>query len=104
MALRPKVTIRAGSSSVQVDRDRLTLRTWLRRTSIDWTDVHGFEAHPETVDDGFEDRATGVGYVVALTSGGPVALRGTRRPMNELRYYHALLNAYRIRARWLANG
>jgi hypothetical protein len=24
--------------------------------------------------------------------------------MNDLRYYHALLDAYRIRARWLANG
>jgi hypothetical protein len=104
MALRPKVTIRSGASSVQVDQHRLRLRTWMRRSSIDWSDVAGFEAQAETVDDGFEDRPTGAGHLLALTSAGPVPLPGTRRPMAELRYVHALLDAYRIRARRLANG
>ena len=103
-ALRAKVTIRSGASSVQVDEHRLRLRTWLRRSSIDWSDVRGFQVQAETVEDGFEDRPTGVGHLVAHTTAGPVVLAGTRRPMVELRYVQAVLEAYRIRAGRLANG
>jgi hypothetical protein len=39
---------------------------------------------------------------MAITASGPVAIPGTKRPINELRHVHALLDAYRIRALQLA--
>jgi hypothetical protein len=104
MSLRRKITIRSGASAVTVDERELRLRTWLRRTSIAWSDVHGFEAHVDPLGDRYDEGAAGPGQLVALTTGGPVELPGTRRAMGELRHVHALLDAYRIRAERLANG
>ncbi len=104
MSLRRKITIRSGASAVTVDARELRLRTWLRRTTIAWSDVLGFEAHVDPLGDHHDDGAAGPGQLVALTSGGPVELPGTRRAMSELRHVHALLDAYRIRAQRLANG
>ncbi len=107
MSLRRKATIRSGASAVTVDERELRLRTWFRRTTIAWVDVHGFEAVVAAVDPITDSRGNGParpGYLVALTTGGPVELPGTRRTMSELRYIHALLDAYRIRAQRLANG
>lgn len=103
MSLRRKATVRSGASAVQVDDKELRLRTWLRRTAIAWSDVQGFEAHVDPLADSFDDGPSSPGQLVAITSGGPVELPGTRRPMSELRYVHALLDAYRIRAQRLAN-
>jgi serine/threonine protein kinase len=92
-ALRRRVALRAGASSVIADQRRLRLRTWFTRSEIPWSDILAFETHP----DGPVARG-GTGHLVALTSGGPVALPGTRRPLPELRLVHARLDAYRIRA------
>jgi serine/threonine protein kinase len=99
MSLRPRTTLRAGASAVTIDEHHLQLRTWFRRSQIQWSDVQGFEAQPETLDSG----PASTGQIVALTSLGPVELAGTRRPIAELRYVHALLDAYRIRAQRVAN-
>jgi hypothetical protein len=100
MSLRRKATVRSGASSVQVDEDRLRLRTWFRRSEIPWSDVIGFEVHFDSLD----ETPSSTGHLVALTAGGPVELAGTARSMAELRYVHALLDAYRIRAQRLAAG
>ncbi|MGH8860890.1 MAG: PH domain-containing protein, partial [Jatrophihabitantaceae bacterium] len=100
MSLDRKAAIRSGASSVQVDEQHLRLRTWFRRVAIPWTDVRGFEAHSDSLD----EAPSSTGHVVALTSAGPVEMPGTRRRMSELRHVHALLDAYRIRAHRLANG
>ncbi len=104
MSLRRKITIRAGASAVTVDERELRLRTWLRRTTIAWPDVQGFEAQVDPSGDRYDHGASSPGQLVALTTGGPVELPGTRRAMSELRHVHAMLDAYRIRAQRLANG
>jgi hypothetical protein len=97
-ALRRRIALRAGASSVIADEHRLRLRTWFTRSEIPWSDILAFEAHP----DGPVARG-GTGHLVALTSGGPVALPGTRRPLTELRLVHARLDAYLIRAGYRAD-
>lgn len=99
MSLRSKATLRAGASSVKIDEQRVRLRTWLKRTEIPWSDIQGFEAQLDTPDAG----PASAGQIVVLTAFGPVEMAGTRRPLAELRYVHALLDAYRIRARYAAN-
>lgn len=91
-ALRRRAIFRAGASSVVVDDEHLRLRTWFRRTDIAWADVLGFESRNDT------NSARITGHIVVRTINGPVTLRGTRRPMAELREVRALLDAYRIRA------
>ena len=90
MALRSKLTLRAGGVSLVVDDSGLALRVRMRRSSIPWSDVLGFE--PRVDDDG---RAA---QLVVRTPSGPVELAATRRPASEVRYLHALLDAYRRRA------
>jgi hypothetical protein len=99
MSLRPKATLRAGSSSVSITGDGLRVRTWLKRRHIPWTDIEGFAAQIDAADSG----AASTGQIVALTSLGPVELPGTHRSLIELRYVHALLEAYRVRAQRLRN-
>ncbi|WP_375484132.1 hypothetical protein [uncultured Jatrophihabitans sp.] len=88
-SLRNKVTLRAGTASLSVDDSGLLVRMRMRRTSIPWHDVMGFE--PRFDDDGG-------GRLAVLTQSGPVELAATRRPAGEVRYIHALLEAYRQRA------
>ncbi len=91
-SLSPSVTIRSGAARLVVDERRLRSRSWLRRTELPWSDVLAFEAR-------FESGAPGsAGRLVALTHAGPVELPATRRPVGDLRYVHALLDAYRERA------
>ncbi|HEU5266655.1 MAG TPA: hypothetical protein VFU35_08135, partial [Jatrophihabitans sp.] len=92
-SLRRRVTVRSGAASMTVDESKLVLRSWLRRTEIDWADVHAFEPR---FDAGAEQASAG--RLVALTTRGPVELPATHRPVGELRYVHALLDAYRLRA------
>jgi hypothetical protein len=92
MSLRRRVTIRAGASGLTVDEVGLGLRTWWRRTQVPWTDVHGFEPR-------FDDPSGTGGRLVALTGSGPLDLPATKRSGADLRYLHALLEAYRQRAR-----
>jgi hypothetical protein len=99
MSLRRHATLRAGASAVTADEDGLRLRTWFKRSELAWRDIHGFEAHHDTGD----RSAPGGGHLVALTAMGSVELPGTRRLLGELRYAHALLDAYRIRAQRIAN-
>ena len=90
--LAAKTTLRAGASAVTVTEHPLRLRTWFKRSEILWTDVQGFEAQLDNPD----AQPAGTGQIVALTALGPVEIPGTRRPVAELRYVHALLDAYRI--------
>jgi hypothetical protein len=99
MSLRPRATLRAGLSAVSVDEHHLIERINLRRNRIPWSHVYGFEPQTEVAVNG----AATHGLLVALTSRGPVPLRGTRRPVAELGHLHALLDAYRVRAQVLAN-
>jgi serine/threonine protein kinase len=96
-ALRGRTSLRAGVSSVIADERRLRVRTWFTRSEIPWSDIVAFEAHPDDPERP-TGRPGGTGHLVALTSGGPVDLRGTRRPLSELRHVQARLDAYRIRA------
>jgi hypothetical protein len=95
MALRRRVTLHAGSAGLAVDESGLVLRRWWRRQQIPWSDVLGFEPRF----DGGTRR--GGGLLIALTHAGPVDLPATKRPMVDLRYVHALLDAYRLRAQLL---
>jgi hypothetical protein len=95
MSLHPRATLRAGASAVVVDDHQLRLRTWFKWSSLAWSDVLGFEAQ---LDDTDANAGPERGRVVALTTSGPVELAGTRRQLGDLRYVHALLDAYRIRA------
>lgn len=89
-SLRRRVRIRAGAAVLIADEDGLTLRTGLREQArLPWTDVRGFETQ----------LAGPTGQLVAVTKAGPVELRATRRPIGELGYLHALLDAYLRRAR-----
>ncbi len=90
MSLRSKVTLRAGTASMVVDDSGLSLRARMRRSTISWAEVLGFEPRIEA--DGTDAR------LVAITSSGPVELAATRGPVGEVRYIHALLDAYRQRA------
>ncbi len=92
-SLRRRVTIRSAAASMTVDESKLVLRSWLRRSEIQWADVHAFEPRFDG-----EPGTAQVGSLVALTSRGPVELPATRRSVGELRYVHALLDAYRVRA------
>ena len=96
-ALRGRTALRAGVSSVIADEHRLRVRTWFTRSEIPWSDIVAFETHP---DDPARPtgRPGGTGHLVALTSGGPIDLPGTRRPLSELQHVQARLDAYRIRA------
>jgi hypothetical protein len=98
MALEPRATLRAGLAAVSVDEHFLTERLSLRRNRIPWSHVFGFEIQPDTP----AGAAPGFGVIVAVTSRGPVPLKGTRRPIEELPQVHALLAAYRVRAQTLA--
>jgi hypothetical protein len=94
LSLRPRCTIRSGASAMTVHETGLSLRKWLRRSAIPWSDVRGFEAR------------LGVGrggQLVMHTADGPVELPATRRPAAELEYLHALLDAYQRRAQLMAN-
>ena len=90
MSLRSKVTLRAGTSSLVVDDTGLAVRMRMRRSAIAWGDVFGFEPR---FDEGGRD-----GSLVAITRSGPVELAATRRRAGDVRYVHALLDAYRQRA------
>jgi hypothetical protein len=98
-SLRPKLTVRAGLSSMTVDENQLVLRSMLRRERMPWSQVTGFEPHFPDGDTG----PTAKGVLVALTPAGAVELPATRRLAGELRHVHALLDAYRVRAQMLAN-
>ncbi len=86
-----RMTLRSRGSSLRVDDTGIVLRVRLRRTEIAWTDISGFA--PRFAGPGASD-----GRLVALTAAGPLELPATRRPVGELRYLHALLDAYRQRA------
>src|SRR6476659_2565908 len=92
-SLRRRVTIRSAPASMTVDETKLVLRSGLRRTEIQWHDVHAFEPRFDG-----EPGTAEVGSLVALTRHGPVELPATRHSIGELRYVHALLDAYRLRA------
>lgn len=90
MSLRRRVKIRSGGATLTVDEARLVQRNWLRRQEIPWPAVQGFQARL--------DEGPGTGRLIALTTTGPVELVATKRPLADLRYIHALLDAYRARA------
>jgi homeobox protein ESX1 len=96
MSLRRRVTIRAGASSLTVDESKLLMRAWWRRSEISWSDVQGFEPRFDGA------SASGGGRLVALTHSGPRELPATKRSLADLRYLHALLDAYRQRAQMMA--
>jgi hypothetical protein len=98
MALEPRATLRAGFAAVSVDEHFLTERLNLRRHRIPWSHVFGFEIQPDAP----AGAGPGFGVIVAVTSRGPVPLKGTRRPIPELPQVYALLAAYRVRAQTLA--
>lgn len=88
LALRRRLTLRAGPSTLVVDELGLTLRRWWRRTQLAWGEV-----------DGFAEQLRGRnGRLVVHTSAGDLALPATRRPAGQLRELHAVLDAYRRRA------
>ena len=96
LLLRRRATIRSGACVLSVDESRLALRSWWQRSEIAWSEVLGFEARPAARESPRDGR------LVALTRAGPVELPATRRPLSELRYLHALLDAYRQRAQLMA--
>jgi hypothetical protein len=96
LSLRRRATIRAGASVLTVDEMQLAMRTWWRRRALSWSEVQGFEPR-------FDAAAARSGRLVAVTRNGPVELPATKRPVAELRYLHALLDAYRRRALLLAH-
>ena len=93
-SLRRKVTIRSGSASLTVDETTLVVRQWLRKRPIAWPTVHGFEPRFDG-----DPAAGALGWLVAVTDSGPIDLPATKRSAADLRYVHALLDAYRQRAR-----
>ncbi len=98
LSLRRRATIRSGASAMTVDEVRLALRTWWRRSEIPWSEVQSFEPR---FDGG--NRPGPSGRLVALTQHGPVELPATKRPLSDLRYLHALLDAYGQRAQLMAD-
>jgi len=99
MSLRPRLRLHAGLSALRVDERRLTLRVRTKRRRIPWTDVLGFESRAATVDDDGVQSAN----LVALTTRGTVDLPATGGSLAEVRYAHAMLDAYRIRAQLAQN-
>ena len=95
MSLRRRVTIRSGMRSLVVDEQQLAVRTLFKRSEIPWHEVRGFELRPDAGD-------AASGQIVAITHSGPIELPATKRALTDLRYVHALLDAYRIRAQTLA--
>ena len=93
--LRRRVKLRSGTSGIVVDETRLVVRRWWRRREIDWRDVEGFEPRFAGGD------PSGGGRLVARTVHGPVELPVTGDTAGDLRYLHALLDAYRLRSRSL---
>jgi hypothetical protein len=95
LALRRRLTVRAGLSALTVDESALRLRRWWRRVEIPWSEVTGFE----------ESAASGgqTGRLVARTAAGSVPLPATRRRLAELHDLHTVLDAYRRRAELLAD-
>jgi serine/threonine protein kinase len=98
--LRPRLTVRAGLSSLTVDEQHLTLRSMLRKERLPWSQVSSFQPHFPDGDNGPQAR----GVLVAITPAGAIELPATRRPSGELRHVHALLDAYRVRALMYANS
>ena len=103
MSLEAKTTLRSGPSAVTVTDAGLRVRTWFKTSLVSWPDVLGFESQLDPAD-GATGHVSDSGHIVAMTTSGPVDLSGTRRSHAELRYLHALLEAYRLRARRLAGG
>ena len=99
MSLRRRLRLHAGLTALTIDDRCLTLRIRARRTRIPWTDVLGFEPRNEAGD----DQAAPRGSLVVLTTLGPVELPATRGSLAEVRYAHAMLDAYRIRAQMAQN-
>ncbi|MDQ2796438.1 MAG: hypothetical protein M3Y06_04650, partial [Actinomycetota bacterium] len=93
MSLRRRVRIRSGASALVIDEQHLVLRSWWRKTEIAWSDVLGFELRFETT-----NVSGSGGHLVAVTHNGSVELPSAKRPMADLRYVQALLEAYRRRS------
>jgi hypothetical protein len=100
MSLRGSLRLHAGVTTLTVDDHGLTLRTGMKRTRIPWTDVLGFQ--PQFEPAGAEGITNG--SVVAVSTTGLVELRATRGSVAEVRYAHAMLEAYQVRARLAGNG
>ena len=99
-SLRRRLRLHAGTTALTIDDRRLTLRVRAKRSRILWADVVGFEPHMDATDgDGYPR-----GSLVALTTLGPVELPATRGSLADVRYAHAMLDAYRIRAQLMQNG
>lgn len=101
--LRPSMRIRAGLDSLRVDADQLVIRTGLSKQRVRWSDVLGIET---SIEGGTENlgHAGSVGFLFVRTEHDAVELPATRRPAAQLHHLHAMLEAYRRRARSLANG
>jgi hypothetical protein len=92
LALRRRVTLRSGLARLTVDETGLVSRRWWgRRRRLAWAAVAGFE----------EQLRGWAGRIHAQTATGTVALAATRRAPAELAELHAVLDAYRRRARLL---
>ncbi|MDQ2750592.1 MAG: protein kinase [Actinomycetota bacterium] len=100
MSLRRRLRLHAGMSALTVDDRRVSMRVGAKRSRIQWTDVLGFEPRVETVD----DEGVPSGSLIALTTLGPVQLPATRGSLAEVRYAHAMLDAYRLRAQLYRNS
>jgi hypothetical protein len=98
-SLRPKLTVRAGLSSLTVDGRQLVLRSGVHRERLPWSMVSAFEPRFPDGDEG----PTARGVLVAMTPAGAIELPATRRQGGQLRHVHALLDAYRVRAQQLAS-
>lgn len=95
-SLRRRLRLHAGMSALTVDERRITLRSGGSRRHIPWPDVLGFEPRY----DGPGADGVMYGCIVAITTLGPVPLPATRGSVAEVRYAHAMLDAYRIRAQF----
>jgi hypothetical protein len=93
-SLHRKLRLSSGLSSLRVDEVELRVRSGLKRESIPWTDVLGFEPRFDTS----KHAAPSHGWLVVLTPQGEFDLPATRSPIAELRHRHAMLEAYRVRA------
>ncbi|MDT4985388.1 MAG: hypothetical protein QOF95_2878, partial [Pseudonocardiales bacterium] len=94
LSLPRRLRLHAGMSALTVDDRRVSMRVGLKRSRIPWTDVLGFEPRVEAVD----DEGVASGSLIAVTTLGPVELPATRGSLAEVRYAHAMLDAYRARA------
>ncbi|MEO9139522.1 MAG: protein kinase [Jatrophihabitans sp.] len=98
-SLRRRMTIRTGVSALIIDEQQLVLRSWWRRRQIGWADVMGFEVRSDE-----PATMSADGRLVAITRNGRIDLPATRRASADLRYLHALLDAYRQRAQMVMRG